>query len=71
MSTMNETSDQAAQDLGRLTQLLDDVEAAMERIDQGTYGRCEACAKELDRHALTATPTLQYCTSCSQTRNDG
>ena len=33
--------------LARLRQGLDDVEEAMRRLDDGTYGRCERCGQEI------------------------
>ncbi len=43
---------------------LAEIEAAMERLDDGTYGRCVACGDEIAAarlHALAATTTCIRC----------
>lgn len=37
------------------------VDAAIERIDQGTYGRCAVCQLVLDEAVLLADPTVSAC----------
>lgn len=43
---------------------LDDVEAAMKRLDEGTYGRCEACGRAIPADRLEARPTARRCPAC-------
>ncbi|KNZ70153.1 TraR/DksA family transcriptional regulator [Thermincola ferriacetica] len=45
---------------------LDQVEDALERIREGTYGRCERCGKEIPRERLEAMPTTTYCIECKE-----
>ena len=45
--------------------LLDDVEAALGRLDDGTYGRCEACSSAIDAERLDALPTTRNCRACA------
>jgi RNA polymerase-binding protein DksA len=40
---------------------LKEVEAALERIEQGTYGRCEACGRPIPDERLEAVPAARYC----------
>jgi len=40
---------------------LDGVDAALRRLDEGTYGTCEVCAADLADEALAADPTLRRC----------
>ena len=40
---------------------LKDIEDALRRIDQGTYGICEACGKPIDPERLEAKPWARYC----------
>jgi DnaK suppressor protein len=40
---------------------LDEVEAALERLEQGTYGRCEVCGGEIGDDRLEAMPQTRYC----------
>ncbi len=41
--------------------LLDDVEAALSRLDAGTYGTCEACGEAIDAERLAISPTVRTC----------
>ena len=47
-------------DLAHLDEIeaeLDDVAQALERLDEGTYGTCEACGATLPDEQLAAVPT--------------
>jgi len=47
-------------------QLLDEIGAALERVGQGTYGRCEECQDEIPRPRLQAVPYTRYCVDCAR-----
>jgi DnaK suppressor protein len=51
----------AALDLDAVTADLAAVEAALERLDAGTYGRCLACDAPIDDEVLAAAPTQPTC----------
>lgn len=40
---------------------LKNIEKALAAIDQGTYGTCEVCGKEIPFERLEALPTTTYC----------
>ena len=40
---------------------LADVEHALQRLDDGTYGTCEACGKPIDDGRLEAIPAARFC----------
>lgn len=40
---------------------LHEVEAALERIEEGTYGTCEVCGKEIPEERLEAIPWATLC----------
>ena len=44
--------------------LLDEVEAALTRLDEGTYGECAACGGPIDDGELSADPTVRTCARC-------
>lgn len=44
---------------------LRDVRRALERIDKGTYGACEACGKEIKEDRLLAAPETARCAACA------
>ena len=48
--------------------LLDQVEAALGRLDEGTYGTCTTCAGTIEDHRLAETPTAQECAACASGR---
>ena len=47
--------------------MLDQIHHALERIDQGTYGRCEDCGRPIGKHRLMeANPRATLCMSCRE-----
>ncbi|MBZ5515982.1 MAG: SpoIIE family protein phosphatase [Acidobacteriia bacterium] len=48
---------------GQLAQLLQEVDSALERMDQGTYGLCEACHEPVEADRLMADPLIRFCIS--------
>ncbi len=44
---------------------LDRVEAALERIEDGTYGTCEECGVRIPRKRLEAIPYAVMCVRCA------
>jgi RNA polymerase-binding transcription factor DksA len=51
-------------------QRLEEVAAALDRIDRGTFGRCEACQKEIGKERLRAIPFTRYCIACARRLQD-
>jgi RNA polymerase-binding transcription factor len=51
----------------RQTHLIDDIDDALRRIDDGTYGQCAGCGKPLDEERLKAMPTAKYDAECQAT----
>jgi DnaK suppressor protein len=47
-------------------QVLGDIAAALDRIANGTYGKCERCRKAIPRERLQALPYVRYCIQCAQ-----
>lgn len=47
-------------------QILAEVEAALDRIERGTFGRCENCHQEIPKERLKAIPYARYCTRCAR-----
>jgi len=46
--------------------LLVQMERAMERLDKGTYGRCESCHEPIMKARLQAFPSATLCVKCKQ-----
>ena len=49
--------------------ILDDIEAALRRIEKGDFGSCESCRKKMSAERLRAMPWARYCIQC-QSRNE-
>ena len=44
---------------------LDEVAAAIRRLDLGTYGRCDVCGAPIPADRLAARPTARGCVDCA------
>lgn len=44
---------------------LKDVNLALEKIDNGTYGICEKCGKEIETERLKAAPEAKFHMKCN------
>jgi len=49
---------------GREQRLLKKIEAAIDKIDNGTFGVCEACGEEINIKRLEARPVTNMCIFC-------
>lgn len=45
-----------------------DLEAALRRIEEGTYGICELCGASINPERLEILPTTTRCIKCAQKR---
>src|SRR5436305_722281 len=48
----------------RESQAVAEIDEALRRIDEGTYGQCERCGKEIDERRLEAMPTARFDAAC-------
>lgn len=51
---------EVTRDLGELRAL----DAALERIEDGSYGRCAGCGADIDPARLRVQPAAERCTAC-------
>jgi DnaK suppressor protein len=42
-----------------------EIDLALERLDEGTYGRCVACGEPIPQERLQAVPWAALCVPCS------
>jgi RNA polymerase-binding transcription factor DksA len=47
---------------------LEGVDAALERVEQGTYGTCATCGNEIGADRLEFRPSSIYCVSCKSSQ---
>jgi DnaK suppressor protein len=57
-------ADAAIMTVIRNSQQLQEVEVALERISDGSYGVCIFCGEGIDRARLKFQPTTRYCLPC-------
>ena len=43
-----------------------DIEAALERLDEGSYGICDDCGDEITEDRLKIVPFTKYCRDCQE-----
>jgi RNA polymerase-binding protein DksA len=46
--------------------LIDQVDRALARLEEGTYGQCERCGRPIDAARLKALPRTLLCTDCKR-----
>ena len=49
---------------GRQLQLIEEIDDALGRIEDGTYGQCARCGKPIDEQRLKAMPSAKYDAEC-------
>ena len=49
-------------------QLIEEINAALARLEQGTFGTCESCRQPIARERLQPLPYARYCARCAQQR---
>jgi DnaK suppressor protein len=58
--------------LANARQLRAEIAAALDRMDQGTFGQCQECSRDIGKGRLQAVPYTRYCVDCAQiAENDG
>ena len=51
---------------GRERFLMDKIQTALRKIDEGTYGLCEECEEPISLKRLQARPEAQLCIQCKE-----
>jgi DnaK suppressor protein len=52
--------------VGNEENLLGDIEAALMRLDQGTFGLCEECRRPIGPERLEVLPYARHCVHCAR-----
>jgi RNA polymerase-binding protein DksA len=47
------------------------IDDALHRMEQGTYGRCERCGEMIERERLEAIPYATFCLGCKRLEEHG
>src|SRR5687767_3964985 len=59
--TRLQTTASVSGDDAELRRLLDEVDAALARMDNGSYGLCETCHDPIEPERLIADPLVRFC----------
>ena len=54
----------------RLEETLIQVEDALQRLEEGTYGNCTRCGGEIDHGRLHVLPQAELCIDCQKDEED-
>jgi DnaK suppressor protein len=57
----------AIRNLDRESKLLKEVESALDRIEEGSFGTCLRCEEDIPEKRLRALPWAAYCVRCQET----
>ncbi|MBI4460092.1 MAG: TraR/DksA family transcriptional regulator, partial [Acidobacteria bacterium] len=47
------------------------IQEALDRIEEGTYGACVACGREVQQKRMDAVPWARHCIECQQKQELG
>ena len=52
-------------------QQLEEIAAALRRVEDGTFGRCEDCGQPIGKERLDALPYARFCVQCARKEQAG
>ena len=47
-------------------QIIEEINDALARLEQGTFGLCQACKRRIPKQRLRALPYARYCVACTE-----
>ena len=50
---------------GNLSETLAEIEAALVKLEDGSYGKCEDCGQAIPPARLEAMPSARFCITCA------
>jgi RNA polymerase-binding transcription factor DksA len=66
LGTDNFEQEMSASLLQNARQLQAEVGAALDRLEQGNFGKCQRCGRDIGEGRLQAVPYTRYCVDCAQ-----
>jgi len=66
-----ETVDVDVQVLHTERSILEQIDAALQRLADGSYGRCTTCDTQINEERLNALPYTPVCTRCARAEESG
>ena len=71
ISTESDEREKVASLITRETQILKELEAALERIADASYGKCDVCGGDIPPPRLQALPFATLCVKCQAEAEKG
>ena len=53
----------------RILQEMEEIQEALARVNEGTYGQCSNCGTKIDEERLEILPATTLCASCAGLSN--
>ncbi|WP_178931019.1 TraR/DksA family transcriptional regulator [Oceaniferula marina] len=53
------------------SKLLEKIEYALDRLEEGNYGICDGCGKQINIERLKAKPSVSLCIECQSAKEQG
>lgn len=69
-ATQSENDDVLAALDDEAQRMIMQIDAALSRIEQGTYGICKACGEPISNERLQALPYITLCIDCAEKSSD-
>ena len=69
-ATSSQNTSESLQEDMVASQILGQVQDALRRIEDGTYGTCIACGRQIEAARLEAIPWAQYCLQDQQNQDE-
>lgn len=57
--------------LGSTSETLQEIDDALDRVEEGTYGRCEECDCAIPERRLQIKPWAKLCIECQRKEEEG
>lgn len=51
--------------------VLEQIDGALKRVSEGSYGTCEGCEKPIPKARLNAIPYARHCVQCARLAENG
>ncbi len=64
LATMSQNKERALWLVNEAKQRLAEIDKALDRLEQGTYGKCLNCGTPIPEERLRAMPLTLYCVQC-------
>jgi DnaK suppressor protein len=70
-ATSSQATSESFEEGALVSQTLEQVQAALKRLKDGTYGKCPLCGGQIERTRLEAVPWTPYCLEDQEKQDSG